>query len=197
MWPASPLSRPNTLGQETRRAWAVLHFAVKKFLRIGGAHWAAAFAFSAFFSLFPLMVLLVAIASSFVDRDRAGKEVIACLESYVPTSGEMQRQIAGTIAGVIKARGQAVAVAVVILAWAALQCFTTLICATNRAWGTTASNWWRLPLRSLALLGITAGAVLLGMAAPVLMKMAKEWLFPLHQFRFWEYVLEVFSPRCW
>ena len=129
----------------THRVWAALCLAVKKFLRIDGAQWAGAFAFNAFFSLFPLMVLLVTIASSFVDRDRAGKAVIACTESYVPISGEMQRQIFGIIAGVIKARQQAGAVASLILVWSALQCFITLICATNRAWGTTGHNWWRLP----------------------------------------------------
>ena len=146
----------------------------------------------AFLSLFPLIVLLVTIASSFVDRDRAGKEVIAYMESYVPISGEMQRHIIDTIAGVIKAREQAGAVAFLILVWAALQCFTTLICATNRAWGTAVYNWWRLPLKSLVLLGITAGAVLLGMAVPVLMRMAKGWLFPGHDFRSWVYGLGSF-----
>ncbi len=48
----------------------------------------------------------------------------------------MQRHIFDTIAGVIQAREQAGAVALLILVWVALQCFTTLICATNRAWGT-------------------------------------------------------------
>ena len=127
---------PSWLGLQTRRVWAILCIAVKKFLRIDGAQWAGAFAFNAFFSLFPLMVLLVTIASFFVDRNKAGKAVIAYMEAYVPISGEMQRHIFDTIAGVIKAREQAGAVAFLILVWAALQCFTTLICATNRAWGT-------------------------------------------------------------
>jgi Ca2+-transporting ATPase len=183
---------PSRLGQKTRRVWVILCLALKKFLRIDGAQWAGAFAFNAFFSLFPLMVLLVTIASSFVDRDRAGKVVIACIESYVPISGEMQRQIFDTIADVIKARQQAGVVALLVLVWAALQCFTTLICATNRAWGTTVHNWWRLPLKSLVLLGITAGAVLLGMAVPVLMTMAKGWLFPVDHLRSWVYSLAGF-----
>ena len=148
---------PSRLGLQTRRVWAILYLTVKKYLRIDGAQWAGAFAFNAFFSLFPLTVLLVTVASSFVDRDRAGKEVIAYMESYVPISGEMQRQIFDTIAGVIKARQQASAVALLILVWAALQCFTTLICATNRAWGTTVYNWWRLPLKSLVLAGHHGG----------------------------------------
>jgi Ca2+-transporting ATPase len=180
------------VGQGSRQVWAILCFSLKKFSRIDGAQWAGAFAFNAFFSLFPLMVLLVTIASFFVNRDRAGKEVIAYMETYVPISGEMQRHIFDAIAGVVKAREQASVVAVIILVWAALQCFTTLICATNRAWGTVVYNWWRLPLKSLVLLGTTAGAVLLGMAVPVLMRIAEGWLFPGQDFRSWVYGLGSF-----
>jgi YihY family inner membrane protein len=181
--------RSGGLSHGIRRGWAILCFAVKTFSRIDGAQWAGAFAFNAFFSLFPLIVLLVTLASCFVDRDRAGKEVIACMESYVPITGEMQRHVADTIAGVIQAREQAGVLALLILAWVALQCFTTLVCATNRAWGTAVYSWWWLPLRSLVLLGITASAVLLGMAVPVLMRMAQGWLFPVHVFRSWAYGL--------
>jgi YihY family inner membrane protein len=171
--------------QRTRRVWAILFLALKKFSRIDGAQWAGAFGFNAFFSLFPLVVLLVTIASSFVDRDRAGREVVAYIEQYVPMSGEMQHHIFGAIAGVINVRGQVGAVAFLILIWVSLRCFTTLVCATNRAWGTVDYNWWRLPLKSLVLLGITAGAVLLGMATPVLMRMASDWLVPMSGFSSW------------
>jgi YihY family inner membrane protein len=190
--PAAPFRRPRRLGQDTRRVWAILCLAVKTFLRIDGAQWAGAFAFNAFFSLLPLMILLVTIASSFVDRERAGTEVVAYVESYVPISGEMQHYIFDAIAGLITARERAGAVAFLILVWAALQCFTTLICATNRAWGTEVYNWWRLPLKSLVLLGVTAGAVLLGLATPVLAKVAKDWLFPVNDFRSWVYALGSF-----
>ena len=175
------------LDQKTRWVWTTPFLALKKFSRIDGAQWAGAFSFSAFFSLFPLVVLLVTIASSFIDRDRAGKEVVAYIERYVPMSGEMQHHIFGAIAGVINVRGQVGAVAFLILIWVALRCFTTLVCATNRAWGTVDYNWWRLPLKSLVLLGITAGAVLVGMAAPVLMKMARDWLLPVSEFSSWVY----------
>lgn len=180
------------LDKKTRRVWAILCLAVKKFSGIDGAQRAQAFAFNAFFSLFPLMVLLVTIASFFIDRSKAGKEVIAYMESYVPINGEMQRHIFDTIAGVIDARTQAGAVAFLILVWGNLQCFTTLISATNRAWGAEVYNWWRLPLTSLALLGITAGAVLLGMAVSVLTKMAKSWLFTASDLHSWVYALGSF-----
>ena len=71
--PAALLSRPSELGRETRRIWAILYFAVKRFLLIGGAQWAGAFAFNSFFSLFPLMVLLVTIASFFITATEPGK----------------------------------------------------------------------------------------------------------------------------
>lgn len=76
-----------------RRVWAILRLAGKKLFQIDGAQWASAFAFNAFFSLLPLILLLVTLASLFVDRDRAANEVSAYLQIHVPLSGEMQRQI--------------------------------------------------------------------------------------------------------
>ncbi len=186
------MNMPSQLDQKIRRGWAILFLAIKKFLQVDGAQWAGAFAFHAFFSLFPLMILLVTVVSFFIDREKSGKVVIAFMKSYVPISGEMQLHIFDAIGGVIKARQQASAVAFFILIWAALQCFTTLIHATNRAWGAAVYTWWRLPLKSLALLGITMGAFLLGTAATVLAKMAKYWLFPVHDFRSWVYALVSF-----
>jgi YihY family inner membrane protein len=83
-------------------------------------------------------------------------------------------------------------VSFLILVWAGIQCFTTLICATNLAWGTAVSNWWRLPLKSLVLLGIMAGTVLLGMAVPVLIRLTKGWLFAESDFNPWVYALGSF-----
>jgi YihY family inner membrane protein len=190
---ASPHPRPaSRVGQATRGVWAIVRLAGTKFYQMDGTRWGGAFAFNAFFSLFPLIVLLVTVASFFVDRERAGNEVIAYLESHVPISGELQRQILDTIAGVVKARERAGAFATLMLVWAALQCFVTLISATNRAWGIAGYNWWRLPLRSLILLGSTTGAVLLGLAAPVLLRMAKGWLLPASTGGAWLYGLASF-----
>ena len=180
---------PSRLDQETRSVWAILYLALKRFLRIDGTESAAAFAHYAFFSLFPLIVIFVTIASAFIGRDRAGMEVIAYVETYVPIGDEMQGHILDTIAGVIKARGRADTVALLMLVWAAMQFFTTLISATNRAWGAEAYNWWRLPLKSLVFLAIMVGAVLLAIAMPVLVKIANDWLFPLNDFRSWVYAL--------
>ena len=183
---------PNRFGQKTRRVWVIFCLAAKKFLRIDGAQWAGAFAYHAFFSLFPLIILFVTIASVFIDRDRAGNEIIAYIENYVPIGSEEQSYIFKTIAGVVEERGQAGAVAFLILIWVAIQSFTTLISATNRAWGTAVYRWWRLPLKSLVLLCTTTGAVLLGMVVPVLMRMAKSRFFTGGDFHSWVYALGSF-----
>ena len=186
------MNRPRQIDRGIRRGWAIFRLAASRFFDIDGAEWAGAFAFNAFFSLFPIMVLLVTLASVFIARDQAATEVIAYVGTYVPISGDMQAYIFDTVAGVIKARGQAGVVAFFILVWVALQCFSTLVSATNRAWGSARYNWWRLPLTSLALLGITAAAVLVGIAVPMLTQVARDWLFPLADFRTWVYALAGF-----
>lgn len=174
------------LGQKALRVWTILSLAVKKFFKIDGAQWAGSFAFHAFFSLFPMMLLLVTIATVFIDRDVAATEIIAYVKAFVPIDGNKQSYLFDTITGVINARRQAGMVAFFILTWGALQCFTTLVSATNRAWGVAAYSWWRRPLKSLMLLWITAGVVLLGTGALILAQMAKHWLFTMDtHFRFY------------
>lgn len=173
--------RSESSGQARKK----LYLAGKIFFRIDGVQWAGAFAFDAFFSLFPIMILLVTLTSYFVDQNIAEKAIISYVEGYLPIGGELQEHISLTIAGVIKAREKAGAIAFIILLWGALQCFSTLISATNRAWGVARYNWWRMPLKSLLLLCITASGVLLGMLAPVLAKMTRDWLFPGDFYRTW------------
>lgn len=151
--------------------------------------WGGAFAFNAFFALFPLVVLFVTIASYFIDRNRAVTKIIDYIERYVPISGEMQDTIFNTVAGVVNASGKAGALAVLLLVWVSIQCIVTLTSAINRAWGTTEYNWWRLPIKSLALFVVMSVAVLFGIAFPVLADMARDWLIPLYDFRSWVYDL--------
>lgn len=168
------MNKAGRSAQMTRWGWRVLRLAVQRFWRIDGAEWAGAFAFNAFFSLLPLIILFVTIASAFIDRERAGKEIISLLENYAPLSGAMRHHVFDTIAGVIQARGPAGVIAFITLLWAASQCFSTLVSASNRAWGGERYNWWRLPLKSLVLLGAMAGAILLGMVAPMLIRLTKS-----------------------
>jgi Ca2+-transporting ATPase len=162
--------------------WATLLLARKTFSHIDGNEWAGAFAFNAFFALFPLIVLSVTIASAFIDRDHAGAEVIAYVESYVPISGDMQSYIFTTVAGVVKAPGKTSIIAFLMLVWASMQFFSSLICATNRAWGNMVNSLWRLPLKSLFFLVAMVCVVLIGIVVPAFIKIAEARLIPVNVF---------------
>lgn len=174
---------------KSRGVWSTLGAAVNKFMQIDGEEWAGAFAHYAFFSLFPSIIFFVTIASIFVDRDRAGTQIIAYIEAYIPIGQDEHKFIFDTVGSVVKVRGQASVVAFIMLAWASMRFFSTLIRATNRAWGIDAHNWWRLPLKSLVFLAIIAVIVLCSIATPVLVNMAKEWLIPSREFRSWVHTL--------
>jgi YihY family inner membrane protein len=176
----------------TRRVSAVICLAVKRFLQIDGAQWAGAFAFYALFSLFPSIVLIVSIASVFIDRDQAGKEIIAYVATYVPIGSENQKYIFDTVTGVVQSRRQAGALASLMLIWASMQLFTTLICVTNRAWAIDIRSWWRIPIKSLVFLAIMISLILLGIAVPVIARIVKEWFLPVNDFSAWFYTIGSF-----
>jgi len=169
------------------RIWTIFRLAAERFFFIDGAQRAGAFAYNAFFSLFPLIILFVTIASVFISYDTAGRAVIGYVKHYVPLSGETQRYIFDTIAGVVKTRSKASAAAFLMLLWAAPQFFTTLITAANRAWGTKAGNWWQQPLQSGLLLGLLVCAVLLSLGLSIVDRVTSALLFPLYHYLPWIY----------
>lgn len=181
------------LWAKVRAAGSALLEAKTVFLKVDGLDWAAAFSFNAFFALFPLMVLLVTIASIFVEPVRAAHDALGYLGEYVPIGGDMRSHVFEVIAGVLEGRTKAGAVALVMLVWTSLQCFTTLISVTNAAWGHEAHKWWRLPLKSLTLLMLMAVPALIAMSLPTGFKLVQEWLFPDSEFRSWSYGVIVAS----
>lgn len=140
--------------------------AFKRFGQIDGEQRAAAFAYYVFFSVFPLLLLFVTIGSLFLDRERVMREVIDFTNTYLPLGRERQNVVLRTVQGVLESRGEVGIVAFCVLLWSALKFLKVMIRAVNRAWSAEVYNWWRLPLKSLTLLGIVASAFVLGIAAP-------------------------------
>ncbi len=153
-------------------ALPVLGAAWRRFLHIDGLQRAAAFSYSAFFSLFPGILLTVTAASYFLSPGEASYLVLNFIGNLVPYGAGASKAVFQTLSRLAQARGQAGALALLMLVWTASQVFTTLIQATNRAWGTQGTNWWKLPLKSLALLAVTAFAVLAGIAIPIAARVA-------------------------
>jgi len=174
------------------KTFKIFKIAISRFFKINGTQRAAAFAYSAFFSFFPLMIILVTIASVFIDHNMAANSIIEYIKRYIPISGSMQTYIFSAMAGVVKIRVQAGSIMFIMLAWVSIQFFITLIRATNQAWGNKAHDWWHSPLKSLILFGYMAGAMFLGMAIPMLMRMIKVWLFPNSVIISWIYPIGLF-----
>jgi Ca2+-transporting ATPase len=186
-------THPEHTGQTaTSRILALLAQAAKTFAQIDGAQRAGAIAHYAFFSLFPLIILFVAIATVFIDRDQAATQVIGFVQSFVPVGADKHGYIFDTIAGVVKARRHASGLAFLLLGWAAMRFFATLIRGINRAWGIEVHDWWRLPLKSFVFLAALFTAVPVGIAVTLLANVGKHWLLPLSSFSSWIYSLGSF-----
>jgi uncharacterized BrkB/YihY/UPF0761 family membrane protein len=185
------------MAHPAHRVWSLLARAARTFIQIDGAQRAGAIAHYAFFSLFPLIILSVAVATAFVDRHRAATQIIAFVQFFVPVGDEKQRCIFDTIAGVVKARGPAGTVSFVLLTWAAMRFLATLIRATNRAWSIEARDWWRLPLKSFVFLAVIMTAVPTGIAARMLVKVARAWLLPEGHFSSLAYALGSLIVPLW
>lgn len=161
----------------------ILYEAWARFSLIDGTTWAGAFTFNAFFSMFPAIVLMVTLASSFVDRERATTELIEYVEGYIPITAEMQNYIFDTIGGVVNARGQASIIAFVFLFWGSIQCFITLVTAINRARDGTDYSWWRLPIKSFSLFLVVIVGISLGIGIPMVVNLLGQWVPLLARFK--------------
>ena len=165
-----------------KRAWA-------RWAEEDGDQRAAAFAYYLLLSLLPLTILLVSVGSLFVERDVATQAVVKLVNHYTPLTSEQERTAAAGIREWLQARGKISLAALPLLLWGALKFLRTLILTTNRVWHSPTYNWWRLPLKSLGLLGITASALSIGILLPGLARLVREWLDRYLSFPQWAFSL--------
>jgi len=163
-----------------RQFWAIFFLALKKFFLIDGTQRAAAFAYYAFFSVFPFIIIFLTIASGFVERQKVENQIINYIENYIPISSTIQQQIIKTVSEIVLFRFQAGIFAFIILIWLAIQFFLAIILAVNRAWNIRISKWWKLPLKSLFLLIIVLVLLILSMVFPVISGIVKDRILPMY-----------------
>lgn len=93
---------------------------------------AAAIGYFTLFSLFPLMLLSVAVASFWVEPTWVESEIVTQLEFIVPAIGDM---LGANISGIIRNRGPVTGIALVILLWSGSNIFNQLTRALDGMWG--------------------------------------------------------------
>ena len=169
--------------------WQLIKRARERWEEVDGDQRAAAFAYYLLLSLFPLLIMLVTAGSLFVEREVATREVVQLVDHYSPLTSEQERGAVVTIRGLLEARGKINLAAFALLVWGALKFLRTLIRTTNRVWHSQIYNWWRLPLKSLGLLGITASAVLVGILLPGGARLARQALTTYLEFPNWAFAL--------
>lgn len=158
-----------TLVEICRFVWK----AIMRYSDIDGEQRAASFAYYAFFSLFPLILLITVTGSLFFEKNRVQEEVLNLVGAYIPLSTSEQAGIMQAISGFIQQRGKAGILALLGVAWTSLRFFQALVRGVNRAWGTHEYSWWRLPIQNLLMVGIVAAALLVGMFIPAVMKVVE------------------------
>jgi YihY family inner membrane protein len=143
--------------------------AFQRYGRINGEQCAASFAYYAFFSLFPLILLLVVVGTFFIpDRLQAAGQVVKQVEQYVPLQPKDKAVLVETIDNAIQNGWRAGILGILALIWSALRFFQALVIGVNRAWGFKDYNWWKLPLKNLFMIGILISALVLGLIAPLI-----------------------------
>ena len=178
------------------KAWRIVQAARQRWTEVDGDQRAAAFAFYLLLSLFPVAVLVVTVGSLFVEREEAAREFIRWADHYTPLTPQQRGNALSAIHGLLGSPGKINVAAVAMLAWGALKFLRTLIRTTNRVWRSPLYSWWRLPLKSLALLAITASAALIGILLPAVARFVRNWLTSQLGFPKWAFEL-VFSIIPW
>jgi YihY family inner membrane protein len=142
--------------------WRLLRETVTIYARISGGENAAAFAYYALFSLVPLVALLLTIGSYLFPGDTA----LTTIHRFVPIGEEQQELLWSMVRGLEKARGSVSIVSILILTWASLRFFHSLVLSINHAWGTRRLPWWQMPVKNLLLILAMSGALLIGTIVP-------------------------------
>ncbi len=146
--------------------------AIQRYSAIDGEQRAAAFAYYAFFALFPLVLLLVTIGTNFFSEKPTEVQdaIIGFINDYIPVGYQSQNAVVTTIQAVIKTRGSVSVVAALGLIWTSLRFFQALVRGVNKAWGTLEYSWWRLPIKNAYMVCILMSALLLGIVMPFLVE---------------------------
>ena len=146
---------------------AILWRTVVKYNETDGEQRAASFAYYAFFSLFPLLLLMITIGSTFLGGpEKATKVVVEFVAATIPLDELQVKWFLGVIQGVIASRKSAGIIAFSALFWSALRFFQSLVHGVNKAWGTKEYSWYRMPVQNLFMLAVVSSAFFLGVFMP-------------------------------
>ncbi len=163
------------LNERTHGWLGMLGGAAREALKPDSAITAAAIAYFALFSLFPLTLLSISIASFILGPLMDQQLIIQKLEFIAPALGQLLGQ---NIDDITRARGPVTSVAFVGLIWSASSIFYTLTQTLNEIWGNKRSRpvWKRRGLAILFVLTFVGPALFLASFAGSMIANLRTWL---------------------
>jgi membrane protein len=118
------------INQRTGGIPGIIRVASSRFVKAGGAESAAALSFTAFFSVFPMVIAVISIGSYFLDIEIVKNRIFTTIASIIPNASEV---INTNIDAVVKARGVVSVIALIALIWTTTSLFNLVIININRA----------------------------------------------------------------
>jgi len=159
------------------RAWLapvrVMVSAVRHLFKERAPEAAGSVGFFAVFSLFPLLLILVAVGSTILARFFTQEQILAAIVRLLPVSREL---VSHNMLVVLGARGAVGAIGAIGLTWSATSAFAVLVRNLNRAWpGARLQSAFRARLNALVLLGALVGLALLFLFLKAIPAVESDW----------------------
>jgi membrane protein len=148
-----------TSSLERYALFRILMSVVKGFTKDRVTNAAAAMTYYGIFSLFPLMLLFMALAGlALQSNEQAREQILTVVTGLLPQG---QNQLQEVIAGVIDAKGAAAGIGVLALLWSALGWFQVIDYNVNQIWGVDKPrSFVRGKLFALAMVAAIGGVAL-------------------------------------
>ncbi|MCD6424467.1 MAG: YihY/virulence factor BrkB family protein [Anaerolineales bacterium] len=116
------------------KMWRIVTVALSSFQQEGAARGAAGTAYYTLFSFFPLLIILVTIASFFVSSYEASSKVAQLVISVIPVS---QKLVEVNIQRILELRNSVGIVMLLVLLWSGSNAFSMMVHHINSAWPET------------------------------------------------------------
>jgi membrane protein len=154
----------------------VLVDAHTSFIAARGMEAAGALAYYAMFSLFPLLILMVSLASFFIQGDSAELRILDYVTQAIPVSRDLIQQV---LHQTLRAREAMGLVGAVTLVWSASAAFSVLVHNINRAWPEAPRrNYLHNRLVGMSMVAVLGLLTLLAIVATTLAAVLSRLRFP-------------------
>lgn len=156
----------------------IIRMTIQSFTQERGPEAAASLAYYSFFSLFPLVLVIIVVGSFFVDRDVVQSNLLNLLQGVLPGVEEI---VIENINQVLQLRGSVTFVALLSLIWSATMAFNVIVKNINRAFPkATVPNFLKGRLMGLSMILGLALLMLLSFAASTVAGLIPVIDIPLH-----------------